>query len=260
MPGGGGGVLRVEGQHFVEAHQRRGGVAGLQQALAFGQGLLEAPRPGRLLALTLLFGAQAGRALGHGLLQLGIVELAGQRAGLGQRGQGRVEPPLVGRVVGLAQQALGLLAHLARQALALAVLGLGAPLRQVGVQGALADRARDLLALEEALGGLEVALAQVAQAHLVVGQVVDELEAVGLLLERRLRLQEHRRLERLEGLVEASRGHVPVARLEVVVVPVLDAPGAPGRQQGQGQQQRDGQARGAAGAAHAATAVRPGGA
>jgi hypothetical protein len=142
-------------------------------------------------------------------LGLPVERLLGQLLRLGQAGQGFVEIPRLVLFGGLAPEPRHLLGEALDLVLALDARPLGLGVRAQLVQlrpqvSLLLDLPLGLLQVEEANRAVVVPERQVALALVEVGQVVDELETVGLLLERGVGLGLDRLLEVRESLGRTS--------------------------------------------------------
>src|SRR5262249_34498185 len=171
------------------------------------------------------------------------VEAAGQAFGVGELGEGLLVLPGLLELEALAEVAVGLGPGLPRDFLPLVrvALGLGlrAELQQLAVDVlALLDRLLALLDVEAQDGAVHVARLQVADAQVVVREVVDELHAVGPGLDRGVRLEADRLLE-LGKRVRTATLPDEIEALEVVLVPLAGRAGG-GRDEthGQGRDER----------------------
>jgi hypothetical protein len=128
--------------------------------------------------------------------------------------------------------------RLAREARVLGALGRLPEPGELRVLVAARGRPRLLGAVERGDRLLVVLLAEKAEAHVVVGQVVHELQAVGPDVQPGLRAQAQRGLEVLHAVTPALPADVLVAGLEVVVVPLADREGRRRHQENEADEDR----------------------
>ena len=220
-------VARVQGQHLVEGPDRGGGVARRQQLLAARQLLLDPRAAGGLLLQLALFGENPFLQLSDLTLRF-AVQLRGCDLRLSELRQRLLELVLREERGGFLDESPDLGARQASRFLALAVDGLGAELAQLGVGARVAHRPAVLGDVEHPDRRGEVLLVQIAEAEVVVGEVVLELQAVRPLLQARRGLDLYRGEHVLDGFVVFTIRDLLVAGLQVVVVPLADGPGRRG--------------------------------